>query len=259
MATGALFLRFEVEYMFKDDTFTCWMPAQAIMMKGGSKTSEDNQGRRWIQGIASTESRDLQGEVVKQKGIDFSYFLKYGYFNHDHKPGEANRVGEPTEAKLTKQGLWVKGYLYPAGTKKTADEIWEHMHAVEAAGGRRRVGFSIQGKVQRREGNVISKCWIQEIAVTSCPVNTSTWAEIAKSLAAEKWDDSEEDEEKAMTASGSPLVPESLDGKAKKTDVSKSLSFEESVAYIVTTTGLDRGAAEAAARVVFSQFTGDNK
>lgn len=237
------------------DTFEFWMPVQTIV-KSSSKKKDD--GRRWIQGIASTSSRDLQGEIVDQKGIDFSYFLKYGYFNWDHKAGEDNRVGEPTEAQLTKNGLWVKGYLYPAGLKKRADDIWEHMHAVEAAGGRRRMGFSIQGKVKRRDGKTIKECWIQEIAITSCPVNTSTWAEIAKSLSAEKWDLSQdgnaEDADKAVTAQGNPLVPESLDRKQKDVHVSKSLTFEESVAWIQSSTGMQRDAAESAARVIFSQI-----
>lgn len=240
-----------------NDTFEFWMPAQAVIMKGSAKKSgTDSQGRRWIQGIASTASRDLQGEVVDQKGIDFSYFLKYGYFNWDHKPGEDNRVGEPTEAKITKNGLWVKGYLYPKGLKKTADDIWEHMHAVAAAGSNRRMGFSIQGKVQRREGKTIKKCWIQEVAVTSCPVNTTTWAEIAKSLSAQPWELEDEDEQKAVAATNSVLVPESLEGKEKDVhdNVTKSLTFEESVAWIQSTTGVDRDAATATARVVFSQL-----
>lgn len=235
------------------DTFEFWMPAQAISKSTKKESKEDPHGRRWIQGIASTSSRDLQGEVVEQNGIDFSYFLKYGYFNWDHKPGEDNRVGEPTEATITKNGLWVKGYLYPKGVKKTADDIWEHMHATAAAGGRRKMGFSIQGKVQRREGTTIKKCWIQEIAVTSCPVNTTTWAEIAKSLSAQTWDLEKDEAEKAVIAEN-PLVPESLESTVKDTVTSKSLTFDEAIAYITTTTGMDISAAEATARVVFSQL-----
>jgi len=242
-----------------ENTFTFWLPCQ-VLSKGGKdgKPKVDAKGRRWIQGIASTSARDLQGEVVDQAGLDFSYFLKRGYFNWDHKPGEDNRVGEPTEAKITKNGLWVKGYLYPAGLKKTADDIWEHMHAVQAAGSNRKMGFSIQGKVQRREGSTIKKCWIQEVAVTSCPVNTTTWAEIAKSLSAQGWDPSQshedDDEEKALTvgAGGNPLVPESLDSDVKDVRTQKSLSFDESVKLVESTLNIDRVAADNIARVIFS-------
>lgn len=240
-----------------ENSFSFWVPCQALQKsKKDGKPKVDAKGRRWIQGIASTSARDLQGEVVDQGGLDFSYFLKRGYFNWDHKTGEDNRVGEPTEAKITKNGLWVKGYLYPEGIKKTADDIWNHMHAVKAAGSNRRMGFSIQGKVQRREGTTIRKCWIQEVAVTSCPVNTTTWAEIAKSLSAQEWDLSTEEEEKAMTAGagGNPLVPESLDSDMKADVTQKSLSFEESVAWVESTLGVDRDAADNLARVIFSKI-----
>lgn len=253
-----------------DDTFEFWVPAQAVVVK--SKTSKARDGsvdtdRRWLQGIASTDSRDLQGEIVEQKGIDFSYFLKYGYFNNDHKAGFENKVGEPTEVKLTKNGLWVKGFLY--NSHKIADDIWELMHAQAASGSKRRVGFSIQGKVKRREESMIKECWIQDIAVTPCPVNTTTWAEVAKSLSAQQWDfnkstssDDEEDEEKALGA-GNVMVPESLEGKKKDTrtadGMDKSLTFEESVAWIQTKTGMPRANAEATARVVFNLYDKENQ
>lgn len=250
-----------------DDTFSFWMPAQAVVIKGGKK-GEDKKGVRWIQGIASTSSRDLQGEIIEQNGIDYSYFLKEGYFNWDHKDGADNKVGEPVECKLTKNGLWVKGFLYNG--KKRAEDIWEHMQSIEKTpGSKRKMGFSIQGKVKRREGNVIKECWLQDIAITPCPVNTTTWAEICKSLSAQQWDilvsksksSKDEEEEKALSAQGSPLVPESLEGKQKedRESVSKSLNFEESVVYIQSTTGMSRAGAEATARVIFSSLKGVNR
>jgi len=240
-----------------NDTFEFWMPAQAISLTKSKKNGADAEGRRWVQGIASTSSRDLQGEIIEQQGIDFSYFVKHGFFNWDHKEGPDNKVGEPTECKLTKNGLWVKGFLWK--NKARADDIWEQMNSMASSGSSRRMGFSIQGKVKRRSGNVIKECWIQDIAITACPVNTSTWAEIAKSLSAQTWDLSkslEEDEEKALSAGGSPLVPESLEGKQKDVKtLDKSLTFEESVAWISSTTGMPDDAAEAAARVIFSVLT----
>ena len=239
-----------------DNTFEFFMPAQAIILSKG-KNGADKEGRRWIQGIASTRARDLQGEIVEQKGIDFSYFISEGYFNWDHKEGPYDRVGEPTECKLTKNGLWVKGFLW--NNKKRADEIWEMMNSLISSGSRRKMGFSIQGKIKRRAGNVIKECWIQEVAITACPVNTTTWAEIAKSLSAQKWDFSksyDEDEEKALSAGNSPLVPESLEGKKKVVrTLDKSLTFLESVAWIQSTTGMSQTAAEATARTIFSVLT----
>lgn len=238
------------------ETFNFFVPATAIS-KGGGK---GKNGRRWIQGIASTASRDLQGEVVNQNGIDFSYFLKHGYFNDDHKPGPEHKVGQPTECKVTKNGLWVKGFLF--NNHKKADEYWELMNALTASDSNRKVGFSIQGKVKRRAGKEIVECWIQDVAITPAPVNTTTWAEIAKSLSASKWDLSKaeapeedaEDEEKALTAGGSPLVPESLDGGVKKDRTSKALTYDEAVEHLQKSNGLTEEAAVAVANLVFKLF-----
>lgn len=237
-----------------DDTFSFWMPAKAILSKGSAGEKED---KRWIQGIASTAARDLQGEIVDQNGIDFSYFMKHGYFNNDHKPGFKNKVGQPTECCVTSNGLWVKGFLFK--NHEVADDIWELLNSLDRSESDRRLGFSIQGKVKRRNGKEITECWIQDIAVTPAPVNTTTWAEIAKSLSSCSWDlkkdeEDEETEEKALTAGGSVLVPESLEGKVKKDYTSKSLSFSETVEYVRETTGVSTDAAEATARVIFGVF-----
>jgi len=235
-----------------EDDFSFWMPAQAI-----SKSSKDPKAKysRQIQGIASTASSDLQAESVVQSGIDFSYFLAHGFFNNDHKDGFKNKVGEPLECKITKNGLWVKGFLYEK--KEISDDIWEMMNSLEKTpGAKRKLGFSIQGKVKRRNGKTIESCWIQDIAITPCPVNTHTWAEIVKSLSANKWvDKNTEEAEKAMT-SASSVVPESLDKEAKNTvtadAVDKSLSFNESVDYIQKSTSMTRQDAESTCRVIFS-------
>lgn len=239
-----------------EETFSCFVPAQAVLVKGGEKGA-DKTGKRWIQGIASTDGRDLQGEVMIQNGIDLSYFLKHGFFNDDHKSGPASKVGQPTEAKLTKNGLWVKGFLFKNHT--SADQYWELMQALEASGSDRKVGFSVQGKVLRKNGKTIEKCWIQEIAITTQPVNTATWAEIAKSLSAQKWDlvkdkDEEKEAEKAMTAASAPKV-ESLEGKAADTTTVKSLSFSEACDFVKSQTGLtDDEAVKSIVNVALGLF-----
>jgi hypothetical protein len=163
--------------LIKEDVFSFWVPMQ---ISKGTSTGKGGKKRRWIQGIASTKDVDLQLETVEQYGIDFSYFLKYGYFNNDHKPGFENKVGQPTECRVTKEGLWTKGYLFE--NHKIADSIWELALSLEASQSNRKLGFSIQGKVSRRAGRKIIKCWIQDIAITAAPINTNTWLDVVKSL-----------------------------------------------------------------------------
>ena len=162
--------------LLHDPDFYFWLPMEIEKSeKGTAKT-----GKRIIQGIASTIDRDLQNETVAQRGIDFSYFLKYGYYNNDHKPGFDNKVGQPTECIVKKEGLWTKGFLW--NKHKIADSIWELALALEASQADRQLGFSIQGKVQRRAGRQILRCWVQDIAITTAPINTNTWLDVVKSL-----------------------------------------------------------------------------
>lgn len=237
-----------------NDTFEFFVPASALSIEKGGKKSKD--GKRWIQGVASTDAKDLQGEIVDQNGIDFSYFLKYGYFNNDHKPGFDNKVGQPTECRVTKNGLWVKGFLF--NNHSVSNSIWELMNSLESTGASRKIGFSIQGKVKRRQGTKIKECWIQDVAITPAPVNTTTWAEIAKSLSAQEWD---AEKSQSMTtqnvpANTNPLVAESLEGKMKKDreeKTEKSLcTFEDTVVLLQNQHGLPEDAAVTVAKAIFA-------
>lgn len=231
---------------YTEEVFNCWVPASVIVKSGNGKAP----AKRMIQGIASTNSTDLQGEVVDPVGIDFDYFLKYGYFNDDHKQGNEFRVGQPVDCKVTKNGLWVKGFLF--NNNERADAIWNLMNSLESSGSSRKMGFSIEGKVRRRNGQKIEKCWIQNVAVTAQPVNTNTWAEIVKSLAAKN--EGQEDADKALQATDSPLVPEGLDKEIKDTkdNVSKSYSFDETVRVLQDQYGMPEDGAVAVAKVVFA-------
>lgn len=230
-----------------DDSFTFWLPAQAVKISKG--TDKKGAPVRQIQGVASTSHSDLQGETVDQDGIDFSYFLKHGYFNNDHKPGAENKVGEPTECKVTKQGLWVKGFLYE--NLDAADAIWELMTAQTSnPQSKRRMGFSIEGKVKRRNGRKINECWIQDIAITPAPVNTATWAEIAKSLTLSGRDDSEQTYVEPEADSDSAMVPEAV-------GLSKALTPGEAIDYVRSLTGL--GLADAARVVEFVETQKESK
>lgn len=163
--------------LIHDDDFVFWLPLELEK----AQKDEKDKGKRWIHGVASTPDIDLQKELVEQNGIDFSYFLKYGYYNNDHKPGFENKVGQPIEAKIKKEGFWTRGFLWK--NHKIADSIWELANALVSSQSDRQLGFSIQGKVLRRAGRRILKCWVQDVAVTTAPINTNTWLDIAKSLA----------------------------------------------------------------------------
>ena len=69
--------------------------------------------------------------------------------------------------------------------KKVADAVWEHIKALGLnKGSQRQVGFSLQGKTLLRRGQKIMKCWIQDIAITTAPINHHTYLDVVKSLSA---------------------------------------------------------------------------
>lgn len=250
------------------DSFHFWVPAEMVVKSEGGES-----GKRMIQGIASTADRDLQGEIVLQRGIDFDYFLRFGYINDDHKEGPEHKVGEPVEARFTKDGFWIKGFLYKG--KDRSDHWWEHINVLAQSGSTRKVGFSIQGKILRREGKTIAKCWLQDVAITASPVNTNTWAEIVKSLSGQPWCKNPtiktckgtccpqgqairkqlEEQEKALSAGGlgRMLVPQSLEGRNKvQTFKSNRISYQEAVQEIVKSWNVSIHSASAIADAIFS-------
>ena len=157
--------------------------------------AEPGKERR-IGGICTLETKDQQDEVVLARGLDFSPFLQHGWFNDNHSRETADILGYPEKTKYfrkgerlpdgstaTAAGHWVEGYLLK--TKK-ADRIWELGRALQETN--RRLGFSVEGKVQRREGpdnKTVANALVRNVAITNCPVHAGTRLEIlAKSLQA---------------------------------------------------------------------------
>lgn len=164
------------------------------------KASAPPGQQRRIAGIISTENRDRQKEIVIQKGLDFSDFVNHGYYNDNHSKETTGIVGHPAdEVKLFKKGQrlpdgtiaksncsWAEGFLFPDHDR--ADKIWKLGHALAKAGGQRKLGFSIEGGIEKRIGpgrKTIAKAKVRNVAITNCPVNTDTRLEvIAKGLMA---------------------------------------------------------------------------
>ena len=149
--------------------------------------SEPGKNRR-IGGVISTQDKDRQGEVVLQRGLDFSEFLNHGWFNDNHSRETTGIVGYPDKVeKRTVNGRpshYVEGYLLQGFPR--SDEIWRLAQSLQKTN--RRLGFSIEGSVVRREGlegKIIAQAKVRNVAITNCPVNTSTGLEIlAKSMMA---------------------------------------------------------------------------
>ena len=151
--------------------------------------SDDGQGfERRIGGIISTEHKDYQDEVVLQNGLDFNYFLKNGWLNDNHSKKTTDIVGYPIAVKKTthegKPATYMEGYLIP--NYKPSDEIWALAQSLKKTN--RKLGFSVEGHVKRREGpngKIVAKAFVTNVAITNCPFNDKTNLEVlAKSIRA---------------------------------------------------------------------------
>lgn len=159
------------------------------------KAGAGDKSRR-IAGIISTEQMDQEGEKILQRGLDFDYFLKKGWYNDNHSKKTTDILGYPESVQQFKKGqtlpdgtqapsnlTWAEGYLLR--TKK-ADEVWELGKAL--ADTPRSLGYSVEGKIQKRTGRAnktIARAMVRNVAITNAPVNAgSRLAILAKSLRA---------------------------------------------------------------------------
>ena len=222
------------------------------------KSDADPGKQRRIGGIVSTERPDRQDDTILQRGLDFSDFLSHGWFNDNHSPKMTDILGYPEEVKLFHEGArlpngeiakatgtWAEGYLLdtPKG-----DEVWNTARALQKTG--RRLGFSVEGSIQRRTGplrKTIARAKVCNVAITHCPVNGDSKLEIlAKSL--ESAESAADEFDKALgmgaaTPGPAPLGPQTGDGAGRvlteqslehdeDEDTKKSMTDAEAIAWV---------------------------
>ena len=179
----------------KKDIFAAWIPidlgknieyTDAEYQQGEPRF---NPERIKIMGIASTEAPDEAGEIIIQDGIDWTYFLKRGFLNLEHKQGPEFVMGQPEAVKACDykgyKATMLKGYLY--SNKPSVKSLVETMEAMKKAGADRKMGLSVEGSVIERDSknpHIITKSKVLNVSVTSSPCNSDADMEIIKSLLA---------------------------------------------------------------------------
>lgn len=157
----------------------------AVPLTKSYTTTERGAKLYIMEGVASDEDKDQQGEQLIQKGMDFAPLMEGGIINWDHQSGPANIIGEPLHAEIQPgPRFFVRGNLY-VEDKEQAREAWATAEAMKKAGGRRRLGWSVEGAVLARDplhNRRILKSEVRHLALTHQPVNANTWAAIAKSM-----------------------------------------------------------------------------
>ena len=141
---------------------------------------------RIIEGIASTEDMDQQGEIVVQDKMDCSYLLEKGYLNWNHSHSPEDQIGKPLEViKLaggpsTPKGLpctFFRALLFESMPR--AEAAWTLSKALEESAGvgeDRHLGFSVEGGVRVRHNNILMETMVRHMAATHEPVNAQAVA-----------------------------------------------------------------------------------
>jgi hypothetical protein len=159
-----------------------------------------------IGGIITTESKDRQGEIILQKGLDFTDFLTYGWYNDNHSKKTTDILGYPEKVQFFQKGQrlpdgstspaaghWAEGYLLDT---EAASKVWELGCSLQKSG--RRLGYSVEGSIDKRIGpnrKTIAKARVKNVAITNSPVNSDSRLEtLAKSLMAVEQSESPDDE-----------------------------------------------------------------
>lgn len=230
------------------------------------KSNEEGKGEQWfVRGFASTPDLDLQGDIVQPSGIDIEYFKSSGWINYEHQQDAKFAIGVPTDNCYIdfQKGLFVEAQLFQ--DNPYAQEMWELANSIQKSGIDRRLGFSIEGGIRKRndrDNRIVEDLVIRNVAITKNPANPhATWETFMKS-----WTTGHEiNPEKQVDASalrvehiaqaitnltwtykeGDPTkVKQTWDGVAKYLDASNRTNAECGIIMLQLSKGISRKDAE---------------
>jgi hypothetical protein len=210
----------EMKSVSKNNAFSTWVEIDVKKAQESGAGQEEPKTIK-IGGIISTDNPDLEGDQIDQDGLDFSYFLKRGWINYEHKQGMDWIVGKPLAINKVNLGSTkatnLEAELYV--NRDLGKMVYKTMCDLKEAGDTRKLGFSIEGQVLARDKanpKIIRKSRVLCVSVCALPVNPDANLEfLARSMGAYAGYQVPSD-----TSGGtiSPLVPQSIESKESKDD-----------------------------------------
>lgn len=148
-----------MSHKLKNLWFFCWGKSMNDSIKFYGQFTKKDDDERTVEGYASTEAIDTQGEVVKTEAIEKALpdYLKWGNVREMH---QWSAVGKTIVADVdkVKKGLFIKAKIVdPIAWQKCKEGVYN--------------AFSIGGKVLKRVGNVIQDLVLNEISIVDRPAN----------------------------------------------------------------------------------------
>lgn len=199
--------------------------------------SVDENGDYIVQGLISSDAKDVEEDEITPEGMDCSYFLENGWIKYEHGNNPKQFIGEPLDVKVGTfkhptldkmvHGIYIKGRLY--ANRELTEEAVKTLSDLQKANANRRMGWSIEGSVVKRDRltKKIVKSVLRNVVLTMNPVNTCTWAELSKSFATKA------ELEKAMdVAAAAPVTAQSIEGyKDEEDEQQKWINLFRSFTY----------------------------
>lgn len=139
--------------MIRDEKFMTKMDVFAPFQK-------IDQEQRIVEGYASTEALDSQGEIVLKRAVAAALpdFMKFGNIREMHQP---SAVGRAYQARMDEKGLWIAAKIVDdAAWAKVREGVYQ--------------GFSIGGQVTARDDDdpkIVTGCELSEISLVDRPAN----------------------------------------------------------------------------------------
>jgi len=157
--------------------------------------SEASDGKMRIEMEASNPSWDMDGQKVLPEGLILDYFLKAGKILYGHAPpGERVHpkcvIGEPVDAKITKERFWMVADLFP--WKEYAKEIYADLTRISgnepkgAAPKRVIWAPSFEGNAisyDPKDRRIVSSAFVRNVVIDYNVKNIKCWAKLAKAFA----------------------------------------------------------------------------
>src|ERR1035437_3215031 len=159
--------------------FRFWIPLDTI------EKSVNDKGQRVMKvgGFASTAriDTDQEGLTPTLEGFDISYLKEKGIVNWNHSKSPEAIIGEPTKAEFRPKGLYVESELYE--DSPLANKVYDLAEMLNKNSKKRRLGYSVEGKVLERDSlneKKITKALITNLALTISPKNPDSIVDIIK-------------------------------------------------------------------------------
>lgn len=139
----------------------------------------------YLEGLASSDHKDLDQQILKPSGFILQYFLKSGLINYNHQTNLSADaiIGEPVDTRIDvkNESFYLKSKLYPwSNMAKEVYRVALNMQNDKTSD--RGLAYSVEGLTLEQEDEKVTKLLVTGCAVTFTPKNNDSFARVVKGI-----------------------------------------------------------------------------